>query len=100
MLERFVRPYWTVAHEVGCKRCKGTSYYPPRDDWSFLDMILWSPAADSSENTTWNLRADSVEIANRAHGQVRPDGTPWRFEVPAGVGVSDHWPVVAVLELK
>ncbi len=98
MLERFVRPGWTVAHEVGCEGCPGTSYYARRDDWSFLDMILWSPAGDRGGNTTWALRADSVQIANRAQGQVRPDGTPWRFEMPDGAGVSDHWPIVAYIE--
>ena len=100
MLGRFVRPSWTVTHEVGCEDCKGTSYYAPRDDWSFLDMILWSPAADSGENATWQLRADSVRIANAAAGQQRPDGTPWRFEMPGGSGVSDHWPVVVTIEPK
>jgi len=100
MLERFVRPAWIVAHEVGCQGCPGTSYYARRDDWSFLDMILWSPANDSGENATWALRADSVRIANRATGQVRADGTPWRFEMPGGEGVSDHWPVVVVIETE
>jgi len=100
MLERLARPLWTVAHEVGCDGCKGTSYYARRDDWSFLDMILWSPASSSGENATWALRADSIRIANRAPGQVRPDGTPWRFEMPGGEGVSDHWPVVAVIETE
>jgi hypothetical protein len=100
MLGRFARPYWTVAHEVGCRGCKGTSYYAPRDDWSFLDMILWSPAEIRGENATWELRADSVRIANAAPGQVRPDGTPWRFEMPAGSGVSDHWPLIVTIESK
>jgi endonuclease/exonuclease/phosphatase family metal-dependent hydrolase len=100
MLARFARPYWTVAHEVGCNACKGTSYFAPRDDWSFLDMILWSPATDRGEKATWELRADSVRIANAAAGQVRPDGTPWRFETPGGTGVSDHWPLVVTIETK
>ena len=100
MLARFARPYWIVAHEVGCDGCKGTSYFAPRDDWSFLDMILWSPASGRGENATWHLRADSVRIANAAPGQVRPDGTPWRFEMPAGSGVSDHWPLVVTIETK
>jgi endonuclease/exonuclease/phosphatase family metal-dependent hydrolase len=100
MLERFARPYWTVAHEVGCDGCKGTSYYAPRDDWSFLDMILWSSATDRGENATWNLRADSVRLANSAPGQLRPEGTPWRFEMPGGAGVSDHLPVVVTIESK
>ncbi len=98
MLDRFVRPYWTVAHEAGCAGCKGTSYYAPRNDWSFLDMILWSPATAGGEKTTWRLRADSVRIANAAPGQKRADGTPRRFEMPAGNGVSDHWPLVAGIE--
>ena len=100
MLGRFARPSWAVTHEIGCRSCKGTSYYAPRDDWSFLDMILWSPAAGRGENATWRLRADSVRIANAAPGQKRPDGTPWRFQMPAGVGVSDHWPVVVTIESK
>jgi endonuclease/exonuclease/phosphatase family metal-dependent hydrolase len=100
MLARFARPYWTVAHEVGCDGCRGTSYYAPRDDWSFLDMILWSPGIDRGEKTTWQLRADSVRIANAAPAQVRPNGTPWRFEMPGGAGVSDHWPVVVTIETK
>ncbi len=100
MLGRFARPYWTVAHEVGCRGCKGTSYYAPREDWSFLDMILWSPAKDRGEKATWNLRAESVQIAAAAPGQLRADGTPWRFEMPAGAGISDHLPMVVTIESK
>ena len=96
LLDRFVRPYWTVTHEVGCGGCPGTSYFAPRDDWSFLDMILWS----RGENATWALRAESVRIANRAPSQVRENGTPWRFEMPGGRGVSDHWPLVASIETE
>ncbi|MEM9058524.1 MAG: endonuclease/exonuclease/phosphatase family protein, partial [Pseudomonadota bacterium] len=35
-----VRPFWQVAHEVGCAGCKGTNYWPPEKSWSFLDMVL------------------------------------------------------------
>jgi len=41
-----------------------------------------------------------VRIANAAPAQVRRDGTPWRFEMPGGAGVSDHWPVVVTIETK
>ena len=68
------------------------------DDWSFLDMILWSP--DSGEKATWTLRADSVHIASAAPGQTRENSTPWRFEIAAGAGVSDHWPMVATIETE
>ena len=100
MLARFARPYWTVAHEAGCRGCKGTSYYAPRDDWSFLDMILWSAAKNRGEKATWQLRAESVRIAAAADAQLRPDGTPWRFEMPGGAGVSDHLPLVMTIESK
>ncbi|HEX7061117.1 MAG TPA: endonuclease/exonuclease/phosphatase family protein [Woeseiaceae bacterium] len=98
MLERFARPGWTVVHETGCGACKGTSYYPPTDSWSFLDMLLWRPAEERGDGTTWRLRPGSVAIANQTPAQVTPDGTPARFALPAGTGVSDHWPLVAVIE--
>lgn len=98
MLERFVRTDWVVAHESGCEGCKGTQYYPPDDSWSFLDMILWSPGRGAQ--ATWQLGDNSAQIANAAAGQVSPDGTPARFTVPAGDGVSDHWPLVVTIESK
>jgi endonuclease/exonuclease/phosphatase family metal-dependent hydrolase len=98
MLGRLARPTWTVAHEQGCQDCPGTNYYAPNGSWSFLDMILWSPGADRGEKTTWKLREDSVYIANKAPGQTRADGTPARFELPDGDGVSDHWPLVVTIE--
>ena len=98
MLDRFARPGWTVAHELCTGECPGTSYYARNDEWSFLDMILWSPGR--GENTTWQIRANSVSIANAAAMQKRPDGAPWRFEMPAGTGVSDHWPIVLTIETK
>ncbi|MFQ5609242.1 MAG: hypothetical protein ACE5F8_03120, partial [Woeseiaceae bacterium] len=98
MLDRFVRPHWTVAHQTGCRGCKGTSYYARGDSWSFLDMILWRPCCGA--DATWQIRADSVRIANQTDAQVRDDGTPQRFRFPEGGGVSDHWPVVMVVESK
>ncbi len=98
MLARYVRPDWIVAHEIGCADCRGTSYFAPRDDWSFLDMILWSPGATRGEYATWRLRGETVWIPNQAPGQTRPDGTPWRFEMPGGHGVSDHWPMLITIE--
>jgi endonuclease/exonuclease/phosphatase family metal-dependent hydrolase len=97
MLDRFVRPFWTVAHDA-CQVCPGTQYYAREDSWSFLDMILFSPA--SGEKTTWQIRANSVRLANRNPAQVREDGTPNRYNSAAGTGVSDHWPVIASLEPK
>lgn len=98
MLERFARPHWIVVHETGCAGCKGTSYYARDDSWSFLDMILWSPAKNRGGQATWDLRRNSVQIANRIDAQVQDDGTPARFQLPEGSGVSDHWPLVVSIE--
>jgi len=97
MLDRFARPAWRVSNDL-CADCRGTSYFPPDQSWSFLDMILWRPCC--GENATWQIRADSVQIANRIAAQVRDDGTPRRFSLPDGSGVSDHWPVVITIESK
>ncbi len=98
MLQRFVRPHWTVVHETGCAGCKGTSYYPPTGEWSFLDMLLWAPSRGAQ--TTWRLVANSVAIANATPAQVTPEGVPARFALPEGSGLSDHWPLVATIESK
>jgi endonuclease/exonuclease/phosphatase family metal-dependent hydrolase len=97
ILSRFARPYWSVAHELGCDDCRGTYYYAPDDNWSFLDMILFSPAR--GEKTTSRLRADSVAIANRTPAQVASDGTPARHNSAERSGISDHWPIIATIEV-
>lgn len=89
-LARLVRPSWQVAHEVGCTDCRGTNYFAPEDSWSFLDMIIF----DSNE---WQIRPETVMIANQAKYQTTSKGTPARFRLPKVEGVSDHWPVVATI---
>ena len=85
MLDRLVRGTWQVAHDL-CVDCSGTSYYPPKDEWSFLDMVLWRPVG------TWQMTAGY--LANQTAAQVTASGTPRRFELPEATGVSDHWPLV------
>lgn len=97
LLQRLARPYWTIAHELGCGDCRGTYYYARDDNWSFLDMLLFSP--DRSENTTWEIRADSVQVANEFAAQIRADGTPAAYSATDSGGVSDHWPLVMTIEL-
>ena len=97
MLDRFARPSWTVSNDL-CVGCKGSAYYAYDQTWSFLDMILWQPCC--GKNATWTIRADSVRIANDIAAQVRAEGTPRRFSLPDGAGVSDHWPVVLSVESK
>jgi endonuclease/exonuclease/phosphatase family metal-dependent hydrolase len=99
MLDRFARSTWLVSNDH-CNACRGTSYYAPDDSWSFLDMILVRRAANRGARATWELRESSVRIANESGDQQRDDGTPRRFQLPEGIGVSDHWPVVLTLESK
>ena len=89
MLKRWVRPTWQVAHDL-CEACPGTSYYPPKDDWSFLDMVLW--------RSTPGWKMTGSFLANQTSEQVLPNGTPKRFQLPEASGVSDHWPLVMVVE--
>ncbi|MCH7637303.1 MAG: endonuclease/exonuclease/phosphatase family protein, partial [Proteobacteria bacterium] len=97
LLEQFVRPFWTATHD-DCQGCPGTYYYARDDNWSFLDMILFSPARGTK--ATWQIRADSVRIANRIPSQVTPDGKPARFNLRERTGVSDHWPLLVMIEAK
>jgi hypothetical protein len=60
-------------------------------------MILFSPAR--GENATAQIRADSVAIANTNPAQTSPEGKPERFRSADKTGVSDHWPIVATIEL-
>ena len=95
MLERFVRPSWTVAHDA-CDGCPGTQYYARDDTWSFLDMILFSPGR--GENATWQIRADSVRIANENPSQIDKNRRPLRYDAETQRGTSDHWPLVVSIE--
>ncbi len=97
MLDRHVRPRWTVAHDLGCEDCKGTHYYGRDGTWSFLDMILFAQARGGK--TTAAIRADSVSIANGFGPQVTADGTPQRHRSGERRGVSDHWPMIATIEV-
>ena len=94
-MNRFVKPYWETSSEL-CAGCRGSYYYGRTDTWSFLDVILYSPAR--SEKTTWQIRADSVKVANGFGLQVTRDGRPNRYRSAERTGVSDHWPIVLTIE--
>ncbi len=99
ILERYVRPHWAIVHETDCRGdCRGTYYYARDAQWSFLDMILFAPAR--GEEATAVLRAKSVQVANALPAQRTADGTPAAFEPATAAGVSDHWPLLLVLDLK
>ncbi len=60
-------------------------------------MILL--ASSRGEKTTARIRAESVQIANRNPAQVSRFGTPERYRSADRIGVSDHWPMTATVEL-
>lgn len=97
LLDKLARPHWTLAQDVGCNDCKGSYFYHGDSTWSFLDMILFSPA--SGGKTTARIRGDSVQIANAYPPQRAENGTPERFRSETGTGVSDHWPMIATIEV-
>ncbi len=97
ILDEYARPVWTLAQDIGCQDCEGTHFYRSNSTWSFLDMIFFSPA--SGAKATGNIRGDSVQIANRVAAQRGENGTPERYRAEYLTGVSDHWPLVATIEL-
>ncbi len=97
LLDKFARPHWTIAHDIGCETCQGSYFYHRDSTWSFLDMILFAPAR--SGKTTAQIRADSVQIANFITAQRGADGTPLPFHAAERSGVSDHWPMIATIEI-
>ncbi|MEM7082312.1 MAG: endonuclease/exonuclease/phosphatase family protein [Pseudomonadota bacterium] len=94
IIERIAKPKWLIGHESGCRACPGTSYYPPKDDWSFLDMILVRKS--TNEIGEWRLN-DATRLVNR-HPEQQRDGYPLSFSVAPLSGVSDHWPLLVELE--
>ncbi len=97
VLDKFARPHWIIAHDIGCDSCRGSYFYHRDSTWSFLDMILFAPARGGK--TTAQFRADSVQIANQFAAQRGVDGAPLPFRAAERSGVSDHWPIIATVEL-
>ncbi|MEM7281285.1 MAG: endonuclease/exonuclease/phosphatase family protein [Pseudomonadota bacterium] len=96
MLRRFVEGDWHVAHQ-SCLNCRGTHYYGPADNWSFLDMILLSRNFGVSSDDSWWFDRSSVRLVNDSPYQVTSEGTPARFQLPEPSGLSDHWPLAATI---
>ncbi len=97
LLDEYARPHWILAHDIGCDKCRGSYFYHRDSTWSFLDMIMFAPARGAK--TTAQIRADSVQIANQFPAQRSVDGTPKAFHAENRTGVSDHWPMIATIEI-
>lgn len=89
---------WLVSHQIGCKECIGTHYYHPKRSWSFLDAILFRPDMNEKSGTAkWKVINESIRVPNKGIYQSNSYGSPERFKVKSPVGVSDHWPVLAII---
>lgn len=91
LLKRTVQDNWMVSHKVGCQGCLGTTYYPPKKSWSFLDLMLLSNSLNDGKG--WELDKKSVAIINMHKEQKTKKGHPKSFNEINGTGVSDHWPI-------
>ncbi len=93
---RLTDKYWVVGHKVACSGCPGSTYYEPKDSWSFLDMILWSRSFEVKASK-WKVLKSSFRIVNKHKEQRHQTGAPKRFEISGPSGVSDHWPLAVDL---
>lgn len=85
---------WEVAHYIGCNNCKGTYYYQPKNSWDFLDTIL------ISKNRGINFIAKTVEVFKTETNTYKDSDKPFRFNPTTKKGVSDHFPMVAQIEIN
>lgn len=92
VVERFLDANWLVAHKLGCKGCRGTNHYAPKNSWSFLDMILVSKEFYDG-TLDWKALPASVRILNLGEPEQIHNGAPKDFDPQAKSGVSDHWPL-------
>ncbi len=85
---------FVIAHDL-CDGCMGTYLY--RNSWSFLDMILFRPAAVCPENAVHGVTSSRVI---HSKDQVNEKGGPKRFDPITGAGASDHFPLEASFQLS
>lgn len=98
MLRDHVETHWVVPHKISYKGTQGSSYYPKDKTWSFLDMLLVSKSL--SDQKGWDWKPESFQIADKASGQLSPEGLPQGFDTRTGSGMSDHLPLYIELELR
>ena len=84
---------WQVSHREGCEECRGTYYYEPKDDWSFLDVILASKGREIS------FTDNSIGVLINETNSLKDSGIPKGFDAISMDGVSDHFPVIAKVKI-
>ena len=84
---------WFVAHIEGCTSCKGTYYYNYGKSWDFLDTIL------ISRNRGISFDNKSIKIHKTKFNTYKNTGKPFRFDPKSKKGVSDHFAMVAIINI-
>ncbi len=93
--------HWGVSHYTGCRDCRGTHYYHPKRSWSFLDALLMDHRLVTDNHPSgWSVLPESIRIPNNSMYQINRFRSPAAFDPHRPVGVSDHWPIVMVLQKK
>ncbi len=100
LFDKYAKKDFEVSHHVGCKKCKGTSYYEYKKSWSFFDVFLFSREMRHDGDSPWKVRYKSIRMPIDAPHQVTEEGTPLRFKYPKFAGVSDHFPLAMDVYLK
>jgi endonuclease/exonuclease/phosphatase family metal-dependent hydrolase len=88
---------WGVSHILGCKGCRGTTFYSRNQTWSFFDIFLISQGLLPEGKAPWAVLPESIRIENNSIYQTNRFGSPARFSENRKDGVADHWPVVMEL---
>lgn len=86
-----------VSHLVGCKHCDGTHNY--RNDWSFLDVLVFSKNFDQAGNAPYALEPETIDVVKYTPNHLYKGNAPKRFN-DDGEGVSDHFPIYARFRLR
>ena len=103
ILKNTISDHWIIAHELPKKiNAKGSYYYYPKNNWSFLDMLLLNKKFNN-KNSTWTIDIDSIKVSNDYTGQNKKTNSkknseiqftaPKGYQLKTGAGVSDHWPI-------
>jgi endonuclease/exonuclease/phosphatase family metal-dependent hydrolase len=91
---------WMISHLIGCKGCVGTEFYKTKNEWSFLDALGFSKNLAWDQNASWSVDETSISIPVNDPQMAKPDGSPQVFDAKTGLGVSDHFPIFAVLRKR
>jgi endonuclease/exonuclease/phosphatase family metal-dependent hydrolase len=86
--------FWYVAHREGCDSCKGTYYYSRGKSWDFLDTIMVSKDRD----IYFDLQ--SIEVFKTEFNSYKDTGKPFWFDPENRKGISDHFPIVAEVDIN